>query len=87
MAGRAALHEPAEPTPGPRRSRPADGPAGRGGAQGGVGSATGGGVRTPLGGTSPAPQICRRFRFPDFAAAPAFTDHVGDVAEEKDHHP
>ncbi len=33
------------------------------------------------------PRIRRRFRFPNFAAALAFTDHVGAAAEEQDHHP
>ncbi len=29
----------------------------------------------------------RVFKFPDFAQALAFTDRVGDLAEEQDHHP
>lgn len=29
----------------------------------------------------------RRFLFPDFAAAIAFTDRVGEIAEEQGHHP
>lgn len=29
----------------------------------------------------------RRFQFPDFAAAIAFTDRVGAIAEEQGHHP
>jgi len=33
------------------------------------------------------PRIRRRFRFPNFAAALAFTDQVGAVAEQQDHHP
>lgn len=31
--------------------------------------------------------LCREFRFPDFAQALAFTNHVGQVAEEQYHHP
>ncbi|NBC30416.1 MAG: 4a-hydroxytetrahydrobiopterin dehydratase [Spirochaetes bacterium] len=33
------------------------------------------------------PRIRRRFRFPNFAAALAFTNQIGAVAEEQDHHP
>ncbi|MFP4565659.1 MAG: 4a-hydroxytetrahydrobiopterin dehydratase [Spirochaetaceae bacterium] len=32
-------------------------------------------------------RIRRRFRFPDFGAALAFTREVGRIAEEQDHHP
>jgi 4a-hydroxytetrahydrobiopterin dehydratase len=32
-------------------------------------------------------ELERRFRFPDFAQALAFTLRVGEVAEEEDHHP
>ena len=32
-------------------------------------------------------RLRRRFRFPDFAQALAFTDSVGALAEEQDHHP
>ncbi|MFW5827419.1 MAG: 4a-hydroxytetrahydrobiopterin dehydratase, partial [Alkalispirochaeta sp.] len=32
-------------------------------------------------------RIRRRFRFPDFGAALAFTWEVGRIAEEQDHHP
>ncbi len=33
------------------------------------------------------PKLNRRFRFKDFAAALAFTDSVGALAEEEGHHP
>ncbi len=33
------------------------------------------------------PRLERTFRFPDFAAALAFTDRVGALAEEQGHHP
>jgi len=33
------------------------------------------------------PQLCKVFRFPDFAAALAFTDKVGELAERAGHHP
>jgi 4a-hydroxytetrahydrobiopterin dehydratase len=33
------------------------------------------------------PRLTRTFRFPDFAAALAFTDRVGALAEEAGHHP
>ena len=33
------------------------------------------------------PRLVRVFRFPDFARALAFTDQVGRIAEEEDHHP
>ncbi len=32
-------------------------------------------------------RIRRRFRFPDFGSALAFTREVGRIAEEQDHHP
>ncbi|GBR02688.1 4a-hydroxytetrahydrobiopterin dehydratase [Acetobacter oeni] len=34
-----------------------------------------------------ATRIERHFRFPDFAAALAFVNQVGALAEEEDHHP
>lgn len=33
------------------------------------------------------PRITRTFEFPDFAAALAFVERVGALAEEEDHHP
>lgn len=33
------------------------------------------------------PHLIREFKFKDFAEALAFTDAVGDVAEEEGHHP
>ncbi len=33
------------------------------------------------------PRLVRTFRFPDFAAALAFTDGVGALAEDAGHHP
>ncbi|MCJ7717783.1 MAG: 4a-hydroxytetrahydrobiopterin dehydratase [Anaerolineales bacterium] len=33
------------------------------------------------------PRLERRFKFPDFSQALAFTNQVGDLAEEVDHHP
>ena len=33
------------------------------------------------------PRLRRTFDFPDFAQALAFTDRVGALAEEQDHHP
>jgi 4a-hydroxytetrahydrobiopterin dehydratase len=33
------------------------------------------------------PQLERAFEFPDFAQALAFTNRVGEIAEEEDHHP
>jgi 4a-hydroxytetrahydrobiopterin dehydratase len=33
------------------------------------------------------PQLERRFKFPDFAQALAFTNRVGELAEAEDHHP
>ena len=33
------------------------------------------------------PRLTRSLRFPDFAAALAFTDRVGALAEQHDHHP
>jgi 4a-hydroxytetrahydrobiopterin dehydratase len=33
------------------------------------------------------PQLERRFEFPDFAQALAFTNRVGALAEAEDHHP
>lgn len=33
------------------------------------------------------PRLERRFKFPDFKEALAFTNQVGDIAEEVDHHP
>ncbi|HEX5500193.1 MAG TPA: 4a-hydroxytetrahydrobiopterin dehydratase [Thermomicrobiales bacterium] len=33
------------------------------------------------------PRLTRTFRFPDFAAALAFTDRVGALAEAEGHHP
>lgn len=33
------------------------------------------------------PRLERTYRFPDFAAALAFTDRVGALAEEEGHHP
>ena len=33
------------------------------------------------------PVICRRYTFPDFASALAFTNRVGALAESKGHHP
>jgi 4a-hydroxytetrahydrobiopterin dehydratase len=33
------------------------------------------------------PQLERTFKFADFAQALAFTNRVGQLAEEKDHHP
>ncbi|MGD8588034.1 MAG: 4a-hydroxytetrahydrobiopterin dehydratase [Chromatiales bacterium] len=33
------------------------------------------------------PQLERRFEFPDFAQALAFTNRVGQLAEAEDHHP
>ena len=32
-------------------------------------------------------RLRRRFRFPDFGSALAFTTEVGRIAEEEDHHP
>ncbi|HEV2132042.1 MAG TPA: 4a-hydroxytetrahydrobiopterin dehydratase [Longimicrobiaceae bacterium] len=32
-------------------------------------------------------QLERVFKFPDFAEALAFTNHVGEIAEEEGHHP
>jgi 4a-hydroxytetrahydrobiopterin dehydratase len=34
-----------------------------------------------------APNLERAFKFKNFAQALAFTDHVGDLAEEEGHHP
>ena len=33
------------------------------------------------------PRLERVFEFPDFVQALAFTNRVGDIAEEEDHHP
>ena len=33
------------------------------------------------------PRLVRVFRFPDFAGALAFTNRIGRIAEEADHHP
>ena len=32
-------------------------------------------------------QLIRAFEFPDFASALAFTNRVGEIAEQEDHHP
>jgi 4a-hydroxytetrahydrobiopterin dehydratase len=34
-----------------------------------------------------AGRLTRTYRFPDFAAALAFVNRVGEMAEEQDHHP
>ncbi|MEX2570107.1 MAG: 4a-hydroxytetrahydrobiopterin dehydratase [Gemmatimonadota bacterium] len=33
------------------------------------------------------PRLSRTFEFPDFAAALAFTNRVGEIAEQEQHHP
>ena len=33
------------------------------------------------------PQLVRMFKFPDFKTAMAFTQQVGEIAEEEGHHP
>jgi len=33
------------------------------------------------------PQLVRTFKFPDFKTAMAFTQQVGEIAEEEGHHP
>jgi 4a-hydroxytetrahydrobiopterin dehydratase len=36
---------------------------------------------------APGPRLCRAFAFPDFAAALAFTNRIGALAEAAGHHP